>query len=192
MKFSSKLLTVIFIALLSSNIIFSSCSDDDEQDNQPATGNADFNVALKSTNSKSTYDAIYIDIQKVSIHTSSDSAENSGWFELETNIGIYDLLDYESGNDTIIAFDSLLQVKTVSQIRLILGNNNTIIDDGVTYDLETPSAQTSGLKLQVHAELEPNKSYKLLLNFDADNSINKTGNGKYKLKPVINTTIIEE
>jgi len=192
MKFLGKLLTVIFITLLSSTFFLSSCSDDDEQDNEPATGNADFNVALKSTNSKSTYDAIYIDIQKVSIHTSSDSAENSGWFELETNIGIYDLLDYESGNDTIIAFDSLLQVKTVSQIRLILGNNNTIIDDGVTYDLETPSAQTSGLKLQVHAELEPNKSYKLLLNFDADNSINKTGNGKYKLKPVINTTIIEE
>ena len=192
MKFSSKLLTVIFITLLSSTIILSSCSDDDEQDNQPATGNADFNVALKSTNSKSTYDAIYIDIQKVSIHTSSDSAEASGWFELETNIGIYDLLDYESGNDTIIAFDSLLQVQTISQIRLILGENNTIIDDGVTYDLETPSAQTSGLKLQVHAELQPDKRYKLLLNFDADNSINKTGNGKYKLDPVINTTIIEE
>ncbi|MCD4737092.1 MAG: DUF4382 domain-containing protein [Bacteroidales bacterium] len=192
MKSTSKLLTVILIALLSSTIILSSCSDDDEQDNQPATGTAEFDVALKSSNSKSTYDAIYIDIQKVSIHTSSDSAEASGWFELETNIGIYDLLDYESGNDTIIAFDSLLQVQTISQIRLILGENNTIIDDGVTYDLETPSAQTSGLKLQVHAELEPDKSYKLLLNFDADNSINKTGNGKYKLTPVINTTLIEE
>jgi hypothetical protein len=192
MKFSSKLLTVIFITLLSLTIILISCSDDDEQDNNPATGTADFNVALKSTTTKSTYDAIYIDIQEVSIHTSSDSSETSGWFELETNIGIYDLLDYESGNDTIIAFDSLIQVQTVSQIRLILGDNNTIIDDGVTYDLETPSAQTSGLKLQVHAELQPNKSYKLLLNFDADNSINKTGNGKYKLKPVINTTLIEE
>jgi len=192
MRFLSRFLTVILIGFLSSTIILSSCSDDDEEDIQPATGTAEFNVALKSTNSKSTYDAIYIDIQKVSIHTSSDSSEASGWSELETNIGIYDLLDYESGNDTIIAFDSLLQVQTVSQIRLILGDNNTIIDDGVSYDLETPSAQTSGLKLQVHAELEPDKSYKLLLNFDADNSINKTGNGKYKLKPVINTTIIEE
>lgn len=192
MKFLSKFLTVIFITFLSSTIILSSCSDDDKEDIQPVTGTAEFDVALKSSNSKNTYDAIYLDIQKVSIHTSSDTAESSGWFELETNIGIYDLLDYESGNDTIIAFDSLLQVQTISQIRLILGDNNTIIDDGVTYDLETPSAQTSGLKLQVHAELEPDKSYKLLLNFDADNSINKTGNGKYKLKPVINTTIIEE
>ena len=192
MKFSSKLLTVIFITLLSSTIILSSCSDDDEQDNQPATGNADFNVALKSTNSKSTYDAIYIDIQKVSIHTSSDSSETSGWFELEVNEGIYDLLDYDSGNDTLIAFDSLLQAQTISQIRLVLGDNNTIVVEGDTFDLETPSAQTSGLKVQVHAELQPDVSYKVVLNFDADDSILETGNGKYKLKPVINTTIIEE
>lgn len=192
MKFSKKHLTVFFIAVLSSVIFYSSCSNDDEQDNNPVSGTTDFNVSLKSTSSKSNYDAIFIDIQKVSIHTSSDSAEASGWFELEVNEGIYDLLDYDAGNDTIIAFDSLLQVQTVSQIRLILGENNKIIDNGETYDLETPSAQTSGLKLQVHAELHPNKSYKILLDFDTDNSINKTGNAKYKLKPVINTSVIEE
>lgn len=192
MKFSSKLLTVIFISLLSSTIFLSSCSDDDDQDNNPATGTADFNVSLESTTSKSTYDAIYIDIQKVSIHTSSDSAEASGWFELEANQGIYDLLDYDAGNDTIIGFDSLLQVQTVSQIRLVLGENNTIVVEGDTFDLETPSAQTAGLKIQVHAELEPDVSYKVVLDFDADQSILETGNEKYKLKPTINTTIIEE
>jgi hypothetical protein len=191
MKFLKKPLKAFLVSLLSLTIFLFSCSDDDEQDNNPETGTAEFNVSLKSTAVKSTYDAIFIDIQKVSIHTSSDSAEASGWFELEVNEGIYDLLDYAAGNDTLIAFDSLLQVQTVSQIRLILGEINTIIDNGETFDLETPSAQTSGLKLQVHAELQPNKSYKILLNFDANNSINKTGNGKYKLKPVINTTIIE-
>jgi hypothetical protein len=79
----------------------------------------------------------------------------------------------------------LLYVQTVFQIRLILGDNNSIIDDGETYDLEIPSAQSFGLKVQVHAELMPDLSYKIILNFDADNSIQDTGNGKYKLKPVI-------
>jgi hypothetical protein len=192
MKYLNKNVTLILIALLTSTLILSSCSDDDEQDNKPATGTADFKVSLKSTKAKSAYDAIFIDIQQVSIHTSTDSAETSGWFQLDTNPGLYDLLDYDSGNDTIIAFDSLLQVQTVSQIRLILGDDNTIIDGGETYDLDTPSAQSSGLKLQIHAALEPDKSYKVLLNFDADKSIHKTGNGKYKLKPVIGTTIILE
>jgi len=193
MKTINKNIIRIVFALTIPLIIFSACNkDDDDENTNPVTGTADFNVNLKSTVAKSTYDSILIDIETVSIHTSSDSAENSGWFELETNGGIYDLLDYDSGNDTLIAFDSVLQTQTVSQIRLILGENNTIGVDGEIYDLETPSGQTSGLKIQVHAELEADKSYKILLDFDADNSIIETGNGKYKLKPVIDASVIEE
>jgi len=193
MKLTTKQLTSIFFTLSISILIFSGCSKDDNNENEnPPAGTADLNVSLKSTTAKSTYDSILIDIQSISIHTSSDSAESSGWFELETNGGIYDLLDYAAGNDTLIAFDSVLQTQTVSQIRLILGENNTIGVDGEIYDLETPSAQTSGLKIQVHAELEADKNYKILLNFDADQSIIETGNGKYKLKPVIDASVIEE
>jgi hypothetical protein len=193
MKITSKQLTIIFFALTISVFILSSCNKDDENNNEnPSAGTADFKVSLKSTTAKSTYDSILIDIQAISIHTSTDSAETSGWFELETNGGIYDLLDYASGNDTLIAFDSVLQTQTVSQIRLILGENNTIGVDGEIFDLETPSAQTSGLKIQVHAELKADMSYKILLDFDADNSIIETGNVKYKLKPVIDASVIEE
>ena len=193
MKITSKQLTSILIALSMSVFIFSGCNKDDDKENEnPQTGTADFNVSLKSTTAKSTYEAVNIDIQSISIHTSSDSSETSGWFELETNGGIYDLLDYTAGNDTLVAFDSVLQVQTISQIRLVLGDNNTIVDDGETYDLETPSAQTSGIKIQVHAELQADMSYKILLNFDADNSIVETGNGKYKLNPVIEASVIEQ
>lgn len=190
MGYLSKRLIAMGAVLLTSALFFGSCSDDDEQDD-PIAGTADFNVALKSTASKSTYDAIFIDIQKVSIHTSTDSAETSGWFELDANTGIYDLLDYDVGNDTIIGFDSLLQVQTVSQIRLVLGENNSIVVDGEPFDLQTPSGQTSGLKIQVHAELQPDVSYKVVLNFDTDQSILETVNGKYKLKPTINASVIE-
>jgi len=52
--------------------------------------------------------------------------------------------------------------------------------------LSTPSAQQSGLKLQVHTTLEPELAYDVLLDFDAAQSIVKAGNsGKYNLKPVI-------
>ncbi|PLW97989.1 MAG: carbohydrate-binding protein, partial [Marinilabiliales bacterium] len=62
---------------------------------------------------------------------------------------------------------------------------------GATYDLDTPSAQTSGIKIQVHAQLQPNLKYKIVLNFDPDKSIVMTGNGKYKLTPVINATVVQ-
>jgi hypothetical protein len=61
-----------------------------------------------------------------------------------------------------------------------------VVLDGTTYPLSTPSAEQSGLKLQ-----EPNITggimYHVLLDFDANKSIVKLGNGGYKLKPVIRT-----
>ena len=184
LKFSA----IIFIAMIF--ILQTGCKKD--ENNDPVSGDAELNVSLKSsTSSKSNYESVNIDIQKVSIHTSTDTTQTSGWIDLETNTGVYDLLDYDAGNDTIIALDTALQVITVSQIRLILGNNNTVVDSGETYDLDTPSGQTSGIKIQVHAQLQPNHAYKVVLDFDADQSILKTGNGKYKLKPVINATVVQ-
>jgi hypothetical protein len=181
-----------FSGLLVLAIIFLLQSGCKKEENNSQSGTAEFNVSLKSsTLSRSDYEAVKIDIQKISIHTSTNADESSGWFDLETNTGVYDLLDYAAGNDTIIALDPLLEVQTVSQIRLILGNNNTVVESGVTYDLDTPSAQTSGIKIQVHAQLQPNLKYKIVLNFDPDKSIVKTGNDKYKLTPVINATVVQ-
>lgn len=178
---------IIFIALIFT--LYTGCKK--EENNDPVSGNAELNVSLNSsTSSRSNYESVNIDIQKVSIHTSTDTTQSSGWIDLETNTGVYDLLDYNASNDTIIALDTALQVITISQIRLILGNNNSVVELGETYDLETPSAQTSGLKIQVHEHIEPNQAYKVVLDFDVDKSIVKTGNGKYKLKPVINASVI--
>lgn len=183
----------LFILIILAGFLFvqSGCNKDDDGGENPS-GTTSFNVSLESTNtSRSSYEHVYIDIQKVSFHTSADTSVNGGWVELETNAGIYDLLDYENGNDTIIGFDPVLEVQTISQIRLLLGPDNTIVESGETYDLETPSAQTSGLKIQVNAPLEPNKAYKVVLDFDVDKSILKTGNDKYKLKPVIKAQLVE-
>ena len=180
--------TLSIVAVITLGIFLLSlpgCKDDDN-------GTASFSVSLKSSNvSRAIYDQGNLDILSPSIHTSSNPDETGGWFELPTYVGIYDLLDYDAGNDTIIALAPFLEVQTVSQIRLLLGNANTIVVDGVTYDLDTPSAQTSGLKIQIHAELQPDLVYKVVLNFDVDKSIVKTGNNNYKLSPVINATVVQ-
>ncbi len=196
MKIQRNNISIIFVTLTLIALIYSSCKKEDPQ----PTATTRLKVSL--INSVATkgasilfnraYESVNIDIQKVSIHTSSDTAANSGWFDLETNTGIYDLLDYEAGNDTLIAFDTLLQAQNISQIRLLLGSNNTVVDSGETYELETPSGQTSGLKIQVHADLQADFAYKILLDFDAEKSIIKTGNGKYKLKPVINAIVEQQ
>ncbi|HZF99878.1 MAG TPA: DUF4382 domain-containing protein, partial [Chitinophagales bacterium] len=69
-------------------------------------------------------------------------------------------------------------------------SNNTIMVDSVIYPLEVPSGYTSGLKINVHQVITGGTSYTLLLDFDAGHSIVETGNGEYKLKPVIHGQFI--
>jgi hypothetical protein len=192
MKNIKKNFAIILIGASLLMLITTACKKDNEENTTPPpTGTADFNVKLSASyqaKATTTYNAINVDIQQISIHISTDTNATSGWFDLETIPGIYNLLDYIS-SDTLIAFDSLLVVQKVSQIRLILGDNNTVMEDSVTYDLDTPSGQTSGIKIQVHADLLPDSTYVVMLDFDPEKSVKKTGNGKYMLTPVINAVV---
>jgi hypothetical protein len=127
------------------------------------------------------YNQVNVDIQGIQL------TSNGVNINLNITPGIYNLLDFTNGVDTLIATGSL-SVQTVQQIRLILGSANTIMVDSVIYPLEVPSGSESGLKLQVHQTLQPGIAYEVLLDFDASKSIVATGNGKYLLKPVIKTT----
>jgi hypothetical protein len=100
--------------------------------------------------------------------------------------GLYNLLDLTDGKDTLLA-DAQIPTGDISQIRLVLGENNYIITkSGEKIDLTTPSAQQSGLKVQVKQNVTGGVLYRLILDFDAAKSIVKAGNsGKYILKPVL-------
>lgn len=150
-----------------------SCSNNDSAQTYP--------VAIKMTDAPGPYEKVYIDLQGVEI------TGNDGQM-VTTNVkkGIYNLLDFTNGVSTLIATDTL-NVSKVGQIRLILGVNNTVVIKGVSYPLSTPSADQSGLKLQVHQTLQAGVLYNILLDFDANKSIVDLGNGGYKLKPVIRT-----
>lgn len=154
-------------------------------------GTSSLNIRLAaqySLKSSDSIEAVYIDIQQIRFHTSGDSSVSSGWIDLETNPGIYNLMDFVE-DDTLIAFDTLVASQTISQVRMILGDSNTVMIDSVLYDLVTPSAQNSGLKIQVHTQMIPDSSYVIMLDFDPKQSVKQTGNGKYKLKPVINAIL---
>lgn len=138
-------------------------------------------ISVRMTDALGNYDAVNIDVQGVEIIGSE-----AGTVSLNTHSRIYNILNFSNGLDTLIASGDL-NAGTVSQIRLILGANNTVKVNGVVYPLSTPSAQQSGLKLQIHQTFEPGVAYMILLDFDASQSIVLTGNGTYQLKPVIRT-----
>lgn len=140
---------------------------------------ATYNVRM--TDAPGNFSAVYVDIKSVVIKTNGGKE-----ISLNTKAGIYNLLDFQNGKDTLLATAGLDSC-TVSQIRLVLGNNNSVVVDSITYPLTVPSGSQSGLKLQVHQSLKAGVTYNILLDFDANQSIVLTGNGKYMLKPVIRT-----
>ncbi|OJJ22516.1 hypothetical protein BKI52_07495 [marine bacterium AO1-C] len=130
------------------------------------------------------YEEVNIDIQDVQIKASDDNGEN-GWTSLDgVKTGVYDLLTLTGGLEAVLA-DAEIPAGRVSQIRLVLGSNNTLKVNGQTVDLTTPSAQQSGLKINLNTDLADGVTYSVLLDFDAARSIVATGSGKYNLKPVI-------
>jgi len=136
-------------------------------------------VKVRMTDAPASYDQVNVDIIGVEFKMNSGSSVN-----LNVNPGVYNLLDFTNGVDTLIASADVPSGE-LSQVRLILGANNSVVVDGQPHPLSTPSAMQSGLKLNVHSTLQPGVVYDLLLDFDANQSIVVTGNGEYQLKPVI-------
>lgn len=164
-----------------------SCSDDDSGE---ATTGGTANMTVRMTDAPGDYDEVNIDVQDVQIQVEADSeteadADADGWVSLnDVQTGVYDLLKLTGGITQILA-DSEVPAGYVSQIRLVLGTENTVVVNGEEKALNTPSAQQSGLKLQLNQELEEGENYAFLLDFNVEESIVATGNGSYNLKPVI-------
>ncbi len=177
-----RLLSAAFIALLLITGVIA-CQKDSSGNNE---GKARLQVRL--TDAPAAYDAVNIDIQKVMINTSEDTSTTQGWVELPLiHPGVYNLLDFRNGIDTVLA-DMEVPAGRINQIRLILGANNSVVIDGVEHELKTPSAQQSGLKLKLKADLTAGILYRLYIDFDASRSVVTAGNsGQYILKPVIRT-----
>jgi hypothetical protein len=155
------------------SVFWLACSNDDQT--------ARLNVRL--TDAPGDYEEVNIDIQSVEVNREGEN-QNTGWTTLEVKNGVYNILELSNGLDTLLATAELPAGK-ISQIRLILGNNNSVKIGGETFPLSTPSAQQSGLKLNLNAMLTEGITYTVTLDFDAARSIVARGNGTYSLKPVI-------
>jgi hypothetical protein len=174
----TRLLICVFILIAVSVTIFISCKKNDTND-----GTARLQVFL--TDDPGDYESVYIDVKDVQINVTGDSA--NGWQSLQgVNANVYDLLRLVNDEDTILA-DAEIPSGRLHQIRLVLGTENYVKVEGTSQliKLETPSAEQSGLKLNVQYDVTDERLYMIVLDFDVARSIVKTGNNKYILKPTI-------
>ncbi|MNE11753.1 hypothetical protein D3C80_1045230 [compost metagenome] len=171
----------IFLLASLSTLLLASCSSSDSND-----GSQTSKVSVRMTDAPGDYDQVNVEVLDVKIKSTSETGED-GWVSIgNIKPGIYNLLDLTGGVNVLLA-DNEVPSGYLGQMRLILGDKNTVVKDGVTYPLKTPSAQQSGLKLKINQTLTAGATYDFLLDFDVEHSIVvEAGNsGNFNLHPVI-------
>lgn len=163
------------------------CNTNSTEDD--SVGDGITRISVKLVDAPGDYDSVFIDVVDVMIKVNDESSDDNGWQSVGANADIYDLLLLTGGLNAVLVDDYEVPSGVLNQIRLILGENNSIVIDGETFPLNTPSAQQSGLKINVNQELESGFTYNFVLDFDVDSSIVVAGNsGNINLKPVIHAS----
>jgi hypothetical protein len=172
MKLKAQIAILLFVASLT--II--ACKKD--------SGTTNFRVRL--TDAPMQAEEVNIDLREVRVkytNSSDSSSSDNGWVTLTTTPGIYNLLDFQNGFDTLIAQGNLPTGQFIKEIRLILDSNNTIKVDTSVYPLRIPSGAESGLKIKINKKLQGDID-SLVIDFDAALSVKQEAGG-YMLRPVI-------
>lgn len=197
MKTIKENFSILLMMSLVVGLLLTGC---DVNDNE---GSGTMRVAL--TDAPGDYSAVNIEIHQVLVKKSDEEGdenaetenmddkelEESGWKVIFNDTLIVNLLDYQNGK-TLPLGEVELEAGRYEQIRLVLGDENTVtLTEGGTFDLKTPSGQTSGYKLIVNADIEEGEVYDLVIDFDAHRSIVARGNGEFNLKPVLRTVELD-
>ena len=184
-----KFYTLSCIVLASMSLFFASCGDDNSSGQTSR-------VTVRMVDAPGDYDEVNVEVLDVLIKNSSDTGDQ-GWISIgdKTQVGegkIYNLLSLTGGVNALLA-DNEVPSGNLGQIRLLLGDENTVVKGVTSYPLKTPSAQQSGLKLKINQTLEVGKTYEFLLDFDVERSvvIQAGGSGNYNLHPVIRVSTKE-
>ena len=174
-------LTILFFGLAS----VQSCNDDpditgieNELETETESGTGAENIAnfnLYLTDCPFDAQEVNVEILKIIVQDKSGNEE-----ELTTNAGIYNLLEFTDGIDTLLAYGTI-SLEDIKDIYFELGDQNTIMVDGEIHDLEL-IGNTNIVRVKVNLDDIDDEDY--LVDFYACTSIVSNNNG-YFIKPVI-------
>ncbi|MBI1344467.1 MAG: DUF4382 domain-containing protein [Terrimonas sp.] len=195
----------LLLALLAATtVIFIACQKDNSYNNNIPAGQNKLSVYL--TDGPYDFQQVLVDIRSIAVkidtcqgfgdddddhHPGCDDHHDSVdrhceiWDTLDINPGVYDLLSLRNGVDTLLASGFVLNGK-IERIKLVLGDNNSIMVDSVVHPLHLFNNWNS-VYINIHREhldsLSSN-NFQLYLDFDLARSI-LYFNGNYWLKPVL-------
>jgi hypothetical protein len=196
--------TIVVPTVMILTTIFPACQKDSTDVMTSQDGNSE--IVIRMGDSPAPYTAVNIDVKAVEILYKDTVTSNCNdtddrddsvkyychcqvtseqkWLKLVTITGIYNLLMFQNGLDTIIASDQI-KAGDILEMRLILGTNNSLVIWPDTIPLIVPSGMETGLKLIINKPVSPHSKLEVLFDFDANSSVVINGNNKFILKPVL-------
>ncbi len=169
-------------------------------------------VAVYLTDAPGDYQNVFVSIKEVQVHKATAEQEegnvseegnetnttsDAGWMVVAEPQGTFDLLELQNGVLEKLGVTELA-AGTYTQVRLILTDepydtnetthpfaNYVVLADSTVAELKVPSAYNTGIKLTHSFEVVDGETTNLVLDFDANKSVNELGNGEYQMKPTI-------
>jgi hypothetical protein len=172
----SKILCFTLAPILIVIITISSC--------RKTAGKPGFITVRLTDRPASEFSEVNIEVKKVELHYANKTGKYE-WVELETKSGTYDLLSLRNNMFTTLVNKDAVPPGKITQARLILGSQNSVITPTGAYSLVIPSALRTGIKINLVTEIEQEKTTIIGLDFDAQQSVSYNKNGYYTLSPVI-------
>ena len=177
------------------------------QKNNSSTGSSGkHSVSIFLTDDPSfSFDNFFVDIQKLEIkvedsiedeheHGGGGGDDNGGhggddhsgnWITLNIRAGIYDVLQFRNGLDTILASETI-SLRTIRKVRITLGNNNSVVLKGVSTPLPL-NGNDNIIEIKLSDDfLDDNPAnIRFSLDFDAGSSVKFHGD-RLEFRPRIN------
>ncbi len=139
------------------------------------------NLKIMLTDDPSTiFDSIFIDIQRIEVKV-KDSTGTEHWDTLTITPGVYNILRFRNGLDTLIASGNI-PAGRVEKIRVTLGTNNYVMLNGVKMPLNLPAGFNQIIiNVDDDVDHDDHNHLRLWLDFDGHGSI-ELHNGHFELR----------
>lgn len=177
---NKNLLGLFAVITAISAFVMISCKKELSADNNTVpAGKSQIQVMLTDDPSQF-FDSIFIDIRKVEIKV-EDSAGIERWDTLSIRAGVYNILNFRNGLDTLLG-TGFIPNGRVEKVRITLGSNNYVMYKGVTTPLVIPAGHNI-ITISVDDDVDHLDDHhkRLWLDFDGLGSI-EFRNGKLELK----------
>lgn len=134
------------------------------------------------------FDSVFIDLQGLEVKLENDNMQNDGWISLNIHPGVYNILRFRNGIDTLFASGTLPNAR-INKIRLTLGTQNSAMKNGQRFQLRIKNEDMQVVLNIDESNFEINApgSVRFWIDFDASQSIQVDNSGSginngYRLK----------